>query len=387
MIPGNDKNVGYSSPNMIDVAASPGAESPNLPPEIGQSKFYENIHLDIFHGPMDKEDIALVLNNNGEYLIANGFVDIKSKLGVWIKWADQLTFYPVIEDIEQGTCTFNGLVAKPNLTELLAHHDTTQQPITTAPDGPKLMYGIKKQSWELDHKNVKTEKELGSGAFGTVYLGSLFRNGQWIPAAIKVPRLDKAKKEAQTAEFLQEARIQRDYLHVNIVRLFGVATNGPDILIVLEYVNGGDLLSYVKKNPHLNVTMRLAFCFDVASGMAYLHKIQCLHRDMAARNCLVVQSPCYCKITDFGLSAKGLNQAVSKTKSVPIRWIAPEVIKTGTYEAASDVWSLGVMFWEVYTFCKDLPYAKIKELKEVQVQLKSNPNFRPDMAKKAEPPL
>lgn len=123
-------------------------------------------------------------------------------------------------------------------------------------------------------------------------------------------------------------------------------------MLVMEMVKGGALDVHLQKDSgQISKRKRLRYSIGAAKGLEYLHRNDCLHRDVAARNCLVGDGEV--KLSDFGLSRELSNRAKNYTlkdmkQRLPIRWLAPEVLSTGTFTKKSDVYSFGVLLWEIY---------------------------------------
>jgi len=137
-------------------------------------------------------------------------------------------------------------------------------------------------------------------------------------------------------------------LHPNVVQVFGVSLDGPQPVIVLEYCNGGSLDKLLcDSKVKLNEEYKIQLVRGIAAGLFHLHKHNIVHRDLAARNILLANSneP---KISDFGMS-RILQEMEGKTYSNigPIRWMAPESIGQRKYSKQSDVWSFGIVVWEI----------------------------------------
>ena len=147
--------------------------------------------------------------------------------------------------------------------------------------------------------------------------------------------------------------------HSKIVKLIGVVTKSEPALIVLEFMEMGSLLTYLH-NP--NIKHRLVntemtrFSSQICAGMHYLGQLGFVHRDLAARNVLI-NKHFVCKVADFGLSQAVEKSSVrSKGDKIPVRWTAPEAAIGYEFSTASDVWSFGVVMWEIWTY-GELPYA------------------------------
>lgn len=136
--------------------------------------------------------------------------------------------------------------------------------------------------------------------------------------------------DEQKRKFLQEGRILKQYDHPNIVKLIGICVQKQPIMIVMELVPGGSLLTYLRKNSStISTGEQLSMCRDAAAGMSYLESKFCIHRDLAARNCLVGYDS-NVKISDFGMSREEEEYIVSDgMKQIPIKWTAPEALNFG----------------------------------------------------------
>uniref|UniRef100_A0A1I7SDY6 Protein kinase domain-containing protein n=1 Tax=Bursaphelenchus xylophilus TaxID=6326 RepID=A0A1I7SDY6_BURXY len=360
-----------------DLESLPGGANYG-PAANGQASIYTGLRSDeLFHGPIPKEDVSPMLKKDGDFTVGILQAATKRAVVVWLKWQNEVKCLDFLINDELKSCSLDGKNFQPTIMKTVFFHLGGVSINASDPTAPRLIRGVKRQKWELDGNSVTTGKQIGEGAFGQVFVGTLSYGGREVQVAIKVPREspDKEKEKDIVKEAMNEARIQREYYHQNIVRLYGVVLNTKPFAIVLEFVDGGNLESYLKKTQ-LKVNLKLTYCFDVALGMKYLHNMQCLHRDMATRNCLVdPRYPCV-KISDFGLSAKGSSMAMDRSKPAPVRWMAPEVLKTAKYATPADIWSMGVLFWEIYVSCQELPYSNM-DLKQIQSELQHNPNFHP----------
>uniref|UniRef100_A0A0M3IN14 Protein kinase domain-containing protein n=1 Tax=Ascaris lumbricoides TaxID=6252 RepID=A0A0M3IN14_ASCLU len=136
-------------------------------------------------------------------------------------------------------------------------------------------------------------------------------------------------------------------------------------MIVMELARGGSVLSRVqnKKDPPTEEE-KVKYCSDAVHGLAYLESMQIIHRDVAARNCLIGEENTV-KLCDFGLSLLGMQYREKKLKNVPLRWLAPETLKSGRYSFKSDVWSFGVTMWEIFAHGQQ-PYGETEGNKEIR---------------------
>ncbi|XP_063651452.1 tyrosine-protein kinase Fes/Fps isoform X9 [Pan troglodytes] len=202
--------------------------------------------------------------------------------------------------------------------------------------------------WVLNHEDLVLGEQIGRGNFGEVFSGRLRADNTLV--AVKSCR--ETLPPDLKAKFLQEARILKQYSHPNIVRLIGVCTQKQPIYIVMELVQGGDFLTFLRtEGARLRVKTLLQMVGDAAAGMEYLESKCCIHRDLAARNCLVTEKNVL-KISDFGMSreeADGVYAASGGLRQVPVKWTAPEALNYGRYSSESDVWSFGILLWETFS--------------------------------------
>uniref|UniRef100_A0A8C6G0A2 Tyrosine-protein kinase n=1 Tax=Moschus moschiferus TaxID=68415 RepID=A0A8C6G0A2_MOSMO len=235
----------------------------------------------------------------------------------------------------------------PSIPLLVDHLLRSQQPLTKK-SGIVLNRAVPKDKWALSHEDLVLGEQIGRGNFGEVFSGRLRADNTLV--AVKSCR--ETLPPDLKAKFLQEARILKQYSHPNIVRLIGVCTQKQPIYIVMELVQGGDFLTFLRtEGARLRVKTLLQMVGDAAAGMEYLESKCCIHRDLAARNCLVTEKNVL-KISDFGMSreeADGIYAASGGLKQVPVKWTAPEALNYGRYSSESDVWSFGILLWETFS--------------------------------------
>uniref|UniRef100_A0A669DWY9 non-specific protein-tyrosine kinase n=1 Tax=Oreochromis niloticus TaxID=8128 RepID=A0A669DWY9_ORENI len=208
---------------------------------------------------------------------------------------------------------------------------------------------ITKDQWEVDPAELILGQEIGSGQFGLVLEGS-WRDRK---VAVKMVREECMSDE----EFKEEARIMMRLSHSKLVQLYGVCTQHSPICLVFEYMDNGCLTDYLRERKgSLSQDILLGMCLDVSEGMAYLEMSNFIHRDLAARNCLVSKNN-EVKVSDFGMTRFVLDDQYtsSQCSKFPVKWSAPEVIRYCKFSTKSDVWSFGVLMWEVYNEGR-LPY-------------------------------
>ncbi|XP_036300219.1 ephrin type-A receptor 2 isoform X2 [Pipistrellus kuhlii] len=234
---------------------------------------------------------------------------------------------------------------------------------------------VLKFTTEIHPSCVTRQKVIGAGEFGEVYKGTLKASGKKeVPVAIKT--LKAGYTEKQRVDFLSEASIMGQFSHHNIIRLEGVVSKYKPMMIITEYMENGALDKFLReKDGEFCVLQLVGMLRGIAAGMKYLANMNYVHRDLAARN-ILVNSNLVCKVSDFGLSRvlEDDPEATYTTSGgkIPIRWTAPEAISYRKFTSASDVWSYGIVMWEVMTY-GERPYW---ELSNHEVMKAINEGFR-----------
>ncbi|KAL8178847.1 UNVERIFIED_CONTAM: Tyrosine-protein kinase receptor Tie-1 [Gekko kuhli] len=213
----------------------------------------------------------------------------------------------------------------------------------------------------LEWEDIKFEDMIGEGNFGQVIRAMIKKDGLRMNAAIKM--LKEFASENDHRDFAGELEVLCKLgNHPNIINLLGACENKGYLYIAIEYAPYGNLLDFLRKSRVLETDPAFArehgtastltsqqllqFASDVAKGMQYLSEKQFIHRDLAARNILVGEN-LTSKIADFGLS-RGEEVYVKKTMGrLPVRWMAIESLNYSVYTTKSDVWSFGVLLWEI----------------------------------------
>ncbi|XP_006759561.1 PREDICTED: BDNF/NT-3 growth factors receptor [Myotis davidii] len=219
----------------------------------------------------------------------------------------------------------------------------------------------------IKRHNIVLKRELGEGAFGKVFLAECYN---LCPEHDKILVAVKTLKDASDnarKDFHREAELLTNLQHEHIVKFYGVCVEGDPLIMVFEYMKHGDLNKFLRAhgpdavlmaegNPPAELTQSqmLHIAQQIAAGMVYLASQHFVHRDLATRNCLVGEN-LLVKIGDFGMSRDVYSTdyyRVGGHTMLPIRWMPPESIMYRKFTTESDVWSLGVVLWEIFTYGK-----------------------------------
>lgn len=223
---------------------------------------------------------------------------------------------------------------------------------------------------EYNYASLEIVSELGEGAFGLVYKARApgIKRGDYIPPEFVAVKMLKEDSEYEAVEeFCKEVKVCVQFEHENVIRLLAVCTTSAHKCMIFEFMdlgNLGELLRYsdpdrpAHPQPDsqkiiITADMLLSIALQVANGLNYLTKLKFVHRDIATRNCLM-NSNLTVKIADFGMSREVSSMdyyRIGSSKAcLPVRWMPPEALMYGKFTLKSDVWSYGVLVWEVYSY-------------------------------------
>ncbi|KAG1673625.1 Insulin receptor [Nymphon striatum] len=225
--------------------------------------------------------------------------------------------------------------------------------------------------WEVNRDKVEFICPLGQGTFGMVHEGIAEdpKTGLKFRCAIKT-----VNEKSSSREFLKEATVMKGFTCHHVVRLKGIVSVTAPTLVIMELMENGDLKNFLRSqredyvqdqtkpqhppraSPKPNQFVQMAA--EIADGMDYLSSQKFVHRDLAARNCMVAKDFTV-KIGDFGMT-RDIYETDYYRKGgkgmLPVRWMAPESLKDGVYTSHSDVWSYGIVLWEMVTLaCQPYP--------------------------------
>ena len=244
------------------------------------------------------------------------------------------------------------------ISELVAHYNRQTLPITnyqniklkgiclTQPHRVDSSRGVG-ETWEASRESIHLIKKIGTGAFSEVWEG-IWSKKYSIRVAVKKPKTGTAS----TNKYHKEVELLKQLSHPKIIQLYAVCTKEEPIYIITELMKHGSLLDYLRGDGHsLKLSQLIDMGAQVAAGMAYLEDKNYVHQHLAARNILVGEN-LICKVANFGL-AHVINEDIYEEHTrakFPIKWTAPEAAMYNRFTIKSDVWSFGILLFELITY-------------------------------------
>ncbi|KAK8567935.1 hypothetical protein V6N13_105880 [Hibiscus sabdariffa] len=232
--------------------------------------------------------------------------------------------------------------------------------------------------WEIDPRHLKFGNKVASGSYGDLFKGTYCSQ----EVAIKVLKPERINTDLQK-EFAQEVFIMRKVRHKNVVQFIGACTKPPNLCIITEFMSGGSVYDYLHKHRGVfKLPTLLKVAIDVSKGMNYLHQNDIIHRDLKAANLLMDENEVV-KVADFGVARVKAKSGVMTAETGTYRWMAPEVIEHKPYDHKADVFSFGIVLWELLT--GKIPYEFLTPLQAAVGVVQKG--LRPSIPKHTNPRL
>jgi len=236
-------------------------------------------------------------------------------------------------------------------------------------------------NWEFPRDNLTIGKTLGEGAFGKVLQADALNLKQpGVASIVAVKMLKEGHTDTEMIDLVSEMDMMKVIgRHMNIINLLGVCTQDGPLYVIVEFAEHGNLRDFLRKHrpasgyerangekPPLTEKQLVSFSRQIAKGMEYLGSKKCIHRDLAARNVLVAEGYVL-KIADFGLARDVHSNDYYRKMGdgrLPVKWMAPEALFHRRYTIQSDVWSFGILLWEILTL-GGTPYPSVPSIEKL----------------------
>ncbi|XP_058802342.1 tyrosine-protein kinase CSK isoform X2 [Phymastichus coffea] len=371
-----------TSANMASLAGAGPPNShnvnSNLPVQNNATRHEVKLNaMPWFHGKITRETAERLLRprDNGLFLVRES-TNFPGDYTLCVCYQGKVQHYRV--KYKNNQLTIDDEEFFENLALLVEHYEQDADGLCT-----QLMKPLPKQGkqdfcvdpkafieagWVIHTDELELRECIGKGEFGDVLLG-VYRGER-----VAVKMLKDNSEAAQ--RFLAEASLMTSLIHDNLVKLLGLVFNNQHMYLVTEYMSKGSLVDYLRSRgrQHVSKKDQINFAYDTCAGMAYLESRHVVHRDLAARNVLVAEDNS-AKVSDFGL-ARDENFSLDGGK-LPIKWTAPEALKQNKFSNKSDMWSFGILLWEIYSFGR-VPYPRIPLIDVVKCVEKGYKMEQPD---------
>ncbi|GAB2282891.1 Serine/threonine-protein kinase sty17 [Dionaea muscipula] len=375
----SDSVYSYSSENEDSHSCIKTSCSPSLhpPPTFGSSQNLEAIALQIDESHSDDEESMedpnpdfsrfmheITFSTVDKPKLLSQLTSLLSEIGLNIQEAHafstvdgfSLDVFVVdgwpIEETERLKILLDKEMHK---AKKLSHLDKECQ----AGDPCSVGYGNRSKSegseLEIEISLLKFGSKVASGTCGDLYYGTYGDQ----EVAIKILKPERVNTDL-LKEFFQELNIMRKIQHKNVVQFIGACTQPPTLCIVTEFMPRGNVFDFIhKQRGAFKLPSLVRAAIDVSQGMEYLHQNHIVHRDLKTANLLMNEDEVI-KITDFGIARVQAQTGIMTSETGTYRWMAPEVIEHKPYDHKADVFSFGVVLWELLT--GELPYAHLTPL-------------------------
>ena len=309
-----------------------------------------------FFGAIKRNDAEKLLmqpfNKYGSFLVRNS-QSTSGDYSLSIRDTDKVRHYRIRRLDDGGFCVVARNIFNA-IPELVQYYEKQADGLCINLKAPCSIY-IKPQipslskeaneALEIEKRSIHLVKKLGAGQFGEVWMGVWNEATEFAVKILKPGIMD-------TKEFFEEAVLMKKLKHPKVIRLYAVCTKEEPIYIITELMKHGSLLEYLRGDGRsLKLPQLIDMGAQVASGMAYLEEENYVHRDLAAKNVLVGEY-LICKVADFGL-ARIIDKDICEAHTgaqLPIKWTAPEAAMFKRFTIKSDVWSFGILLYELITY-------------------------------------
>ncbi|XP_065836431.1 tyrosine-protein kinase CSK-like [Oscarella lobularis] len=312
-----------------------------------------------FHGKIKREDSEVLLHPRGDGLfLVRESTNFPGDYTLSVCFEGKVEHYRIL--YRENKVTIDEEEFFDNLVQLIEHYQKDADGLCTRlrkpldkQGGVAVVVDIKqfeKSGWAIKRQDLSIGASIGKGEFGDVHSGMY--KGQKV--AIKTLKDDQAAIQS----FLQEASLMTRLRHPNLVQLLGVSLDQKPTYIVTEFMARGSLVDYLRTRGRAVISRNdlLKFARDICDGMTYLESKEVVHRDLAARNVLIAEDNT-AKVSDFGLAHD--TKYSHDGGRFPIKWTSPEALRRNEFTSKSDVWSYGILLWELYSYGR-VPYPRVR---------------------------
>ena len=309
-------------------------------------------------------------NTSGSFLIRDS-ASSSGSYSLSVRNAENVIHYRVHKS-ESGRFYVVPCVVFESVLDLVAYYSRQSDglcanlmyPCSTSEKPETIGESEKPEDIEVDKQSVRLIKKLGAGRFGEVWQG-MWNNTT--PVAVKMMNVGSTGLH----DFIKAAVLLKQLSHPKLIQLYAVSTKDMPIYVITELMKYGNLLEYLKsEGSSLTFPQLIDMAKQIASGMAYLEEKNCIHRDLAARN-IYVSVNLICKVAGLSIVRASDSTLEPHSKGMsPVKWTAPEALMYSRYTIKSDVWSFGILLYELITF-GSTPY-ELMDNTQVIEEVKNN---------------